>query len=91
MENNKWISIKEQLPEPFVPVFVRRNKSNNVYIGFRLDKPLTENPDASRDCYWYGNSFENFIGDIRGDIKIFNNFSDITVSEWHPIIIPAKL
>lgn len=83
-----WYKLEEQLPPKNTLVLVRRfpNKIENepIYFAMREDKELATNPDASRDCYWFGNHKNNFLSEQESSIKldVFSNFSDVTVKDW---------
>lgn len=76
----QWVSPETKLPEPFRVVWIKRERGV-VYIGYRLNKPLSTNPDPSGDCWWYGNNSEDMTCKDRG-YRFRNNFSDVTVAGW---------
>jgi len=55
-----------------------------IYFAMRQDKELATNPDASRDCYWFGNHKNKFLSEQESyrNLDSFSNFSDVTVKEW---------
>lgn len=84
----KWIKIEDKLPPKNTLVLVRRlpNKveENPIYYAMRQDKELSTNPDASRDCFWFGRNQKQFLSENEScyNLDSFGNFSDITVKEW---------
>lgn len=83
-----WIKIEEKLPPKNTLVLVRRlpNKveENPIYYAMRQDKELATNPDASRDCFWFGRHQYSFLSENEScyNLDPFSNFSDVTVKEW---------
>ncbi len=81
-----WLNIEDGLPETNEVVWIYR-KSGHIYIGYRDGHPLSTNKDASRDCHWYGTPCDDVKLSIKKDIRIYTNFSDITVSHWMPFSV----
>lgn len=86
-ETTEWVSIKDELPIPNRLVWIKRKpngyEENPVYLGTRNDKPLTENPDPSRDCHWNGTRFtDSHILTQAREMRFPHSFSDITVISW---------
>lgn len=83
-----WIKLENQLPPKNTLVLVKRypNKveEDSIYFAMRQDKELATNPDASRDCNWFGNHKNKFLSEQESSRKLdeFSNFSDVTVKEW---------
>lgn len=90
-----WIKLEEQLPPKNTLVVLKRypNKIEEepIYYAMREDKPLTVNPDASRDCYWHGSNQNTFLAEHekRNELDCFSSFSDVTVKVW-AFIEPIK-
>lgn len=60
-----------------------------VYLGARLEAPLSKNTDPSRDCYWFGRSFADVLYcDRRDGMKSTSEWADCTVKRWAPIKPP---
>lgn len=90
MENNWVILTADTMPPPNTLVWIKR-KGGSMYFGIRKDKPLSTNPDASRDCHWYANQVEKALEtDVYGDWHPRVHFSDVTVESWMPIQIPGE-
>lgn len=88
-----WTKLEDNnMPEPNKFVWVKRKHKDyaNVYLAARKDKPLSVNPDASRDCYWYGNPLETALIMEGGSLIAHHNFSDVTVEEWADVEPPQK-
>lgn len=83
--NNKQTETKE-LPEPKKIVWITRT-GGSIYIGCRNDKPLSTNPDASRDCHWWGMPVVDglYSNQQYDDLHFYCNFSDVTVESWMPL------
>lgn len=83
-----WIKLENQLPPKNTLVLVKRcpNKVEEepIYFAMRQDRELATNPDASRDCYWFGNHKNKFLSEQESSRELdgFSNFSDVTVKEW---------
>lgn len=83
-----WITLENQLPPKNTLVFVKRYKNKveeePIYIAMRQDKELSTNPDVSKDCYWFGNHKNKFLGEQENcrQLDDFSHFSDVTVKEW---------
>jgi hypothetical protein len=83
-----WIKLEDQLPPFKTLVLVKRypNKVEEepIYFAMRTGHPLSTNPDASKDCYWWGNHKNSFLGENHkyDALDGFSNFSDVTVKEW---------
>lgn len=83
-----WINLKDQLPPKNTLVLVKRiaNKIEDepIYFAMRQNKELSTNPDASRECYWWGNNQKIFLAENESFLEMdgFANFSDVTVKEW---------
>lgn len=83
-----WKQLDKELPPKNTLVLVRRfpNKIEEepIYFAMRQDKPLSTNADVSKDCYWWGNHKNTFLGEnaIAYNLDGFSNFSDVTVKEW---------
>lgn len=83
-----WKQLDIELPPKNTLVLVKRmpNKIEDepLYFAMRQDKPLSTNPDASRDTYWWGNHKNTFLGEneVAYNLDGFSNFSDVTVKEW---------
>lgn len=76
-------NIKEELPEPNTLVLIKRNKGP-YYLGYRNNLPLSENPDASQECHWYGRPMSE--SDVKkSDSFFYCNFSDVAVVGWIPL------
>ena len=76
----EFTDLKTQLPLPNAFVFIKRT-SGLVYLGYRNDKPLSEKPDASQDCHWYGRPTHET--DVKkSDSFFYTNFSDVSVVGW---------
>lgn len=76
----EFTDIKTALPEPNTLVLIQRTKGQH-YLGYRNDRPLSENIDASRDCHWYGRPINE--SDVnKSDSFFYCNFSDVTVVGW---------
>ncbi len=90
-----WIKLEDQLPPKNTLVVLKRypNKIEEepIYFAMREDKPLSVNPDASRDCYWHGSNQNTFLAEHekRNELDSFSSFSDVTVKEW-AFIEPIK-
>lgn len=69
-----------ELPQPNELVLIKRTKGCD-YIGYRNDKPLSKNIDASRDCHWYGRPVNDILVDPANSF-FYCNFSDVTVISW---------
>ena len=90
-----WIKIEEQLPPKNTLVWVKRlpNKVEEqpMYLAMRNGCELSNNPDASSDCHWYGNH-KNAL-DAEQDsvdmVKFSSSFSDVTVIEWAMVECPS--
>ena len=88
MRKIDWIKIKDQLPPTNTIVWVKRKpnrvEDEPIYLAKRTDRPITTNPDPSRDCYWYGVKKElpSICFEINETFKADVSFSDITVLEW---------
>jgi len=78
---------KENLPEPNRLVWIKRNRGH-IYLGYRIDKPLSTNEDSSRDCHWYGNPSHNMLWCENYELHFNCNFSDVTVKEWADLDLP---
>jgi hypothetical protein len=76
----KWVSPETELPEPHRLVWIKRDRGV-IYIGYRLNKPLSTNPDPSSDCWWYGNNSEDMTCKTW-NYHFNNSFSDVTVTGW---------
>lgn len=73
---------QDALPVPGKLVWIIRN-SGSLYIGYRINHSLSTDSDASKNCYWYGNSIDDApMGAVFGQLKFIHNFSDVTVKEW---------
>ena len=90
-----WIKLEEELPPPNVLVWIKRTPTKieevPIYLGKRPAKPLTSNPDASKDCYWravYSKTLLYVEQDYSG-VLFTSSFSDVTVLEWAYIEIPT--
>jgi hypothetical protein len=83
-----WIKLEDQLPPKNTLVVVKRypNKIEEepIYFAMREDKPLSVNPDASRDCYWHGSNQNTFLAEHEKPYMFdsLSCFSDVTVKEW---------
>lgn len=75
-----FTDIKEKLPEQNVLVLIKRIKGP-VYLGYRNDKPLSSNPDASRETHWTGRPMHE-PNVKKNDSFFYCEFSDVTVSGW---------
>ena len=90
-----WIKLEEGLPPPNVLVWIKRTpielKEGPICKGIRLDRPLTNNLDASKDCYWRGIYSQVLLDDEQDySVVLFNCFfSDDTVLEWAYIENPT--
>ena len=84
----KWTKIKEQLPPRNTLVWVRRLpneiETQPIYLAMRNNLELSENPDASVDCHWYGihNSDLRKSQTTNTNFSFNASFSDVTVDEW---------
>lgn len=87
----KWIKIEDSLPPRGVLVWVKRTpnkiEKEPIYLANRTASPISYNPDASTNCYWYGIHIssinkEREAPDSVDSIKFPSNFSDVTVMEW---------
>jgi hypothetical protein len=79
--------LKYELPSPNTVVLIERTKGP-CYIGYRKDKPLSTNIDASQECHWYGRpANENDVE--KSDSFFYCNFSDVTVTGW--LSIPSLI
>jgi hypothetical protein len=76
-----FISLKKELPPANTLLVIKRN-DGGIYVGYRTGKPLSTNPDASRDCYWWANKKANAFSIESGKLEFHNNFSDVTVDSW---------
>lgn len=87
--SNDFINVdKDNLPEPFKLVWLKRKKGE-VYIGYRNEKPFATNPDLSQECHWFGTTFDKMrVEGSYGKLKLGNNFSDLTVECWSEITFP---
>lgn len=75
-------SPSEQLPPPNTMVFIKRQHPSgktSVYLGYRNDRPLTTNPDPSKDCFWIGNNIDT-LEELTTSFPA--SFSDVTVIGW---------
>lgn len=89
MTSNDWSNPEQALPTPMKLVWIKR-KFGNIYLGYRLDEPLSTNSDASKECYWYGNPSDQ-LSEIEGSRLAFkHHFSDITVAGWQYVFPPIK-
>jgi hypothetical protein len=91
---SNWIKIASKLPPSNTLIWVKRipNTVDNtpIYLAMRKDLPLATNPDASRDCFWYGGHISTVLSQENANaIKFSSSFSDVTVLEWCYIEIPA--
>lgn len=76
----EFTNLQTELPPANVLVLIHRTKGP-LYFGYRNDKPISENIDASRDCHWYGRPVNET--DVNRQDSFFNrNFSDVTVTGW---------
>ena len=87
MEKFKKLN-SENLPTSYMLVCIKRK--DDIYLGFREDKPFSENPDNSRDCYWHGNPRHSMLLAEKTGLAFRNMFSDITVESWAEIEIPSN-
>lgn len=83
----EWKSLKEELPVDAFLCWVKRI-DGSIYIGFRSNKPLSENPDPSKDCYWTGDKYGSFDLRFMDGVHFHCHFSDLTVIEWAYILPP---
>lgn len=84
---SNWVKITDELPPSYTVVWVKRitNRVEHtpIYLAMRKDLPLATNPDASRDCFWYGGHTSTVFNQESIDsVKFHANFSDVTVLEW---------
>lgn len=78
---------EENLPEPNKLVWIKRNKGS-IYLGYRDDKPIATNEDASKDCFWYGNPTHSMLMADERQLRFRYNFSDVTVDSWAELDVP---
>lgn len=78
---------EKTLPKPNKLIWIKR-RIGGIYLGHRIDKPISTNKDASRDCHWYGNPEHLMLLTERNELKFRYNFSDTTVEGWAEIITP---
>src|ERR1700759_4525189 len=65
-----------------------RGMHHAIYIGARMDKPLSTNPDPSGDCFWFGRPLgEELYAEPTG-MTLGNSWSDVTVRKWAEIEAP---
>ena len=84
-----WKKPSEELPVPNSIVWCRRDKrfSQTIYLAVRKGKPLSTNPDPSRDCHWWGSAYKEG-SQFPLDFHASSNFSDITVEAWAYVVRP---
>lgn len=75
------------LPEPNKLIWIKR-KSGGIYLGHRLDQPISTDEDASINCHWYGNPEHCMLYTERSELKFRHNFSDVTVEGWAELVTP---
>jgi len=87
----EWISVEDRLPEPETLVWIKRKKGS-IYLGCRNNKPITNNPDFSRDCHWNGNGIYEIDENVScwNGLKFRSNFQDGTVESWMPLPPPPE-
>ena len=72
---------QQNLPKPNTLVLCKRK--DNTYLAYRTNARFSENPDPSRECYWFGIVLKNGCIPLElGKIHFEFNFSDITVDSW---------
>jgi hypothetical protein len=79
--------LTDELPTANTFVLIQR-QNGSLYLGYRMDKALSTNPDASRECHWYGRPANE--NDVNKSTSFFyTNFSDVTVTGW--LSIPSLI
>lgn len=86
-QTETWTSVQSELPDPNMLVWVKR-KNGSIYLGYRMNRPLSINLDPSRDCHWHGNQIDNHYEMKYGKYEFHNMFSDVTVEAWTPALPP---
>src|ERR1044072_6556349 len=72
--------LKDELPTANTLVLIQR-QNGSLYLGYRMDRPLSTNPDASQECHWYGRPAND--NDVKkSDSFFYCNLSDVTVAGW---------
>jgi hypothetical protein len=74
-----FIKIEAELPPPNYLVMIKR-KNGTYYLGYRYDKPLSTDPDPSKNCYWSGSPIDDL--EIKNGRFDRHRFSDVTVESW---------
>lgn len=75
----------DNLPKPNTLVLCKRKVK--TYLAYRTNARFSENPDPSRECYWFGIALnDGCIPLDLGKIHFESNFSDITVDSWAYIL-----
>jgi hypothetical protein len=60
---------------------VKRKKGLH-YLGFRQDKPISENPDPSVNTFWRGAPIDDLTTKDYDGAFANCSFSDVTVESW---------
>lgn len=90
----KWIKLDEKLPPANSLVWVKRcatvTEDAPIYLGMRNGEKISNNPDPSKNCNWYGVHSKSLALKQPNHIqlKFTYSFSDVTVIEWAFIEIP---
>lgn len=98
LEQDGWVRVEDGLPDSDKLVYIKRSTIHGgiglVYIGRRMEKPLSKSEDLSKECYWHGTPVSKFKINMqysKAVIHFSTNFNDQTVSKWKYVPHPHPL
>lgn len=92
-----WIELNENsLPPSETLVWIERytvsarGVHHEIYLGARIEGPLSKNQDPSENCMWHSRRMDDLCCDPREGFKLTTHWSDVTVKRWS-LITPPEL